>query len=247
MNATQTQQVPTTTSGLIVATTQAPQGPATTGGIFMAATRAKQALQEARLELFGKQQAPEDENDQLDKLLLTAAEAVYSEAYQEKSQEVSEIQSGRLAEPPATTLSLSMEGEAVSEDSQQLWDMRWANMMQVLDDCIGDAAATVGTDTTGAAGRTGSPTKMEVIHDTSGEWEVVRDPPRESGVDSEATLYPEGSARLSVVTEDLLNTPNPAHRRQNAGEPMGTGSMSPWAQAAGAEAGKRLFRVAMTL
>jgi len=157
MNATQTQQVPTTTSGLIVATTQAPQGPATTGGIFMAATRAKQALQEARLELFGKQQAPEDENDQLDKLLLTAAEAVYSEAYQEKSQEVSEIQSGRLAEPPATTLSLSLEGEAVSEDSQQLWDMRWANMMQVLDDCIGDAAATVGTDTTGAAGRTGSP------------------------------------------------------------------------------------------
>lgn len=225
------------------------------GNLLLAASKAKQALEEARLELLeSRQQGPEEscevveerENAKLDELLRTAAEAVFSEANHCSEGQVESIQSG---EQLTRDFSLrSLETDQNSEDSQHVWDARWANMLQVLDDCIGDVAATMRDDS------------LEVMA-------IDKDflPGSIARLDGEDDApWPEDGATTADVSEaaeqrscgpemDLVDAVNasPMRHRDMRTDARTAASRDWWQgiqrEQAGAEAGKRLFRVAMLL
>lgn len=151
----------------------------------------------------------ERENVKLDELLRTAAEAVCSEVH---GLSVESGDAELAAEDPGLCgVSLasadgeryaSADGDQASEDSQQFWDMRWANMLQVLDDGIGAV-------------------------------EAAMDDEHEQALPAS---YVVASSSATFLVQELGDSDE--RRRED---------IHAASDAAGAEAGRRLFRVAMML
>jgi len=229
------------------------------GSIYLAATKAKQALEEARMELIENRHqeefehakdefenakldallrtaaegaiiegvyTDEFENDKLDALLHTAAEAVCSEAHKGPSPDREVLQSREvLVEARGFNLG-SLEVDQRSEDSQELWDARWANMLQVLDDCIGDVedglepGTRLRTNALPVGPESGSPTSL-----------LSEEAPPAGPVIGLVDSLPDYESASSIEANKLTMI-NLSKARS---------------EAVGAEAGKRLFRVAMML
>lgn len=262
------------------------------------------------MELFERSQhKPEDEeneNAKLDELLRTAAEAVYTEVNQNQILEGLKANGGEQATEGGSVDLGCEEGEPTYEDSQMQWEARWANMLQVLDDCIGDVAATVGQEGVeagirsplrappppgGGPGSSASATTLraEAAGDSPVPLVGASDLMAGAGIEHEESLAgsltsaaqlsditcPEHSARLStaptMATGSMepapVNTPlEPSSADPLAASPGREAAEASWktqasptpnamevrkqrarVEAAGAEAGKRLFRVAMML
>lgn len=193
--------------------------------LAVAAEEARRALEEARVELSETRAQLDDtwrhenENALLDELLQTAAEAVSMEV----SQPISEI---RFVE---TSDTFHREG---------LWDARWASMLQVLDDGIGSMTVAMGEDAAKAGSsrfsspvsqKLGTPQRLRAVDDRNAVTEVV-DGQQLRVADRDA------NKRLSGVSTETL-----------AEEARAVSESLQEDDSARAEAGRRLFRLALMM
>lgn len=193
--------------------------------LAVAAEEARRALEEARVELSETRAQLDDtwrhenENALLDELLQTAAEAVSMEV----SQPISEI---RFVE---TSDTFHREG---------LWDARWASMLQVLDDGIGSMTVAMGEDAAKAGSsrfsspvsqKLGTPQRLRAVDDRNAVTEVA-DGQQLRVADRDA------NKRLSGVSTETL-----------AEEARAVSESLQEDDSARAEAGRRLFRLALMM